>query len=158
MSASNKVDSSHKDEHQNRGVTGQEPAALLLDRWTLSKCTNNTYLAVGDGAKHIQTEYFPFTRPREERQAADIKDVLLADSSSKCEKLLSIYAPPAHPFQPGSSWYPWLFFLLLLPLSCLLYFLCFKMRKRRQFIPPARESVGDPGNVELQGMELRVQK
>ena len=111
-----------------------------------AKCTNNTYLAVGDGDKHIQTEYFPFTRQLEDDEIHQIQAVLGAKPSG-CEALLSIYAPSLPP-PPWPAWWPWLFLLLLLPLPCLGRWLWRRLpRKSQKQLPQAPPQ--DPGQVEL---------
>ncbi|CAE7518141.1 PUB50 [Symbiodinium microadriaticum] len=93
------TDSQHSDGEQNSGFVGEQPTQLLLDRWTLAKCMNHTYLAVGDGANHIQTEYFPFTRPLDNQVIEQLQHLLVGDlDKEECTELLDIYVLAADGF------------------------------------------------------------
>lgn len=49
----------HTGEVQNTGFVGVWPLDLLIDRWVKARRAGNTYLAIGDGVRHIETQYFP---------------------------------------------------------------------------------------------------
>jgi len=49
----------HTDEGWNHNAAGVWPLDLLIKRWRKARCHGSTYLAIGDGSRHIQTEYFP---------------------------------------------------------------------------------------------------
>jgi len=51
----------HEDERQNRLEADVWPLDLLIKRWRKARCRGSTYLAIGDGGHHIQSEYFPDT-------------------------------------------------------------------------------------------------
>lgn len=51
----------HEGERQNEMNRGVWPFDLLIWRWQKAHATGNTHLAVGDGLRHIQSEYFPDT-------------------------------------------------------------------------------------------------
>lgn len=153
-------DSQHSDGEQNSGFVGEQPTQLLLDRWTLAKCMNHTYLAVGDGANHIQTEYFPFTRPLDNHVIEQLQHLLVGDlDKEECTELLDIYAPEKLSLlQDLPPWLPWLLLLLLLPLSCLLCFLWPKLCKKRQLSSPAKLGRSAVAESNLQLSELRSQR
>jgi len=52
---------SHSGERQNTNAVGVPPLELLIKRWRKARWHGAAYLAIGDGARHIQTEYFPNT-------------------------------------------------------------------------------------------------
>lgn len=49
----------HVGEEQNVHEKGVWPLDLLIKRWIKARCHGNTYLAIGDGYRHAQTEYLP---------------------------------------------------------------------------------------------------
>jgi len=153
-------DSQHSHQQQNRGFVGEQPTQLLLDRWTLAKCTNHTYLAVGDGANHIQTEYFPFTRPLDIQVIEQIQSVFVGDlHKQECARLLEIYAPEKLSLlQSLPPWAPWLLLLLLLPLFCLIYFLRTKWCKKRALSSPAKLGRSAVAGSDVQLSQLRSQR
>jgi len=53
--------SSHVGEGQNVRYEGLWPMDLLIARWIKARSHRNAYLAIGDGFRHIQNEYFPST-------------------------------------------------------------------------------------------------
>ncbi|CAJ1446404.1 unnamed protein product [Effrenium voratum] len=65
----------HKGESQNCNVRGVWPLDVVILRWQKARAEGCTYLAVGDGCRHIQTEYFPSTRPIGK---ADVSKILAA--------------------------------------------------------------------------------
>jgi len=50
---------SHSGEAWNSQAAGIWPLDLLIRRWQKARCHGSAYLAIGDGLRHIQTEYFP---------------------------------------------------------------------------------------------------
>jgi len=50
---------SHAGENWNYEAAGIWPLDLLIRRWRKARCHGNAYLAIGDGLRHIQDEYFP---------------------------------------------------------------------------------------------------
>jgi hypothetical protein len=49
----------HKGERQNKLEKGVWPLDLLIKRWQKARCHGNSYLAIGDGYRHVQDEYLP---------------------------------------------------------------------------------------------------
>lgn len=49
----------HSGEWHNWQVVGLEPVQVLIGRWRKARCHGSTYLAIGDGHKRLQMEYFP---------------------------------------------------------------------------------------------------
>lgn len=49
---------SHVGENQNRFAVGVWPLDLVISRWQKARRHGNAYLAIGDGARLVQTEYF----------------------------------------------------------------------------------------------------
>eukprot|EP00443_Scrippsiella_acuminata_P042615 CAMPEP_0115275248 /NCGR_PEP_ID=MMETSP0270-20121206/56100_1 /TAXON_ID=71861 /ORGANISM="Scrippsiella trochoidea, Strain CCMP3099" /LENGTH=1165 /DNA_ID=CAMNT_0002691799 /DNA_START=95 /DNA_END=3592 /DNA_ORIENTATION=- len=59
-------DKNHEREIQNTGLSGEPPFRLMLKRWQRARRHGSAYLAVGDGHRHIQTEYFPYAKDMSE--------------------------------------------------------------------------------------------
>eukprot|EP00929_Paragymnodinium_shiwhaense_P103107 TRINITY_DN6639_c1_g1_i1.p1 TRINITY_DN6639_c1_g1~~TRINITY_DN6639_c1_g1_i1.p1 ORF type:complete len:335 (-),score=25.60 TRINITY_DN6639_c1_g1_i1:332-1336(-) len=51
----------HEGERQNMHARGRWPFDLIIDRWNKARQHRCTYLAIGDGCRHIRNEYFPNT-------------------------------------------------------------------------------------------------
>jgi len=49
----------HGEWWQEEDVKGKHPFELIVERWSHARCHGNTYLAVGDGNRHITTDYYP---------------------------------------------------------------------------------------------------
>jgi len=54
---------SHAGEDWNSEAAGIWPLDLLIRRWQKARCHGSAYLAIGDGLRHIQDEYFPDSLP-----------------------------------------------------------------------------------------------
>lgn len=66
----------HKEERQNKHAGGLSPLDLAVNRWKKATHRGSTYLAVGDGCRHIQTEYFPATAAIPEAHVLKIQATL----------------------------------------------------------------------------------
>mmetsp|Transcript_96579 Transcript_96579/g.249719 ORF Transcript_96579/g.249719 Transcript_96579/m.249719 type:complete len:432 (+) Transcript_96579:566-1861(+) len=66
----------HTGESQNQHAIMMKPVDLLIARWVKAKKAGNTYLAIGDGARRIQTEYFPDTAALTEAEVTNIQNSL----------------------------------------------------------------------------------
>merc|ERR1712039_138975 len=87
----------------NSGAKGTWPLDLIIQRWQKARCYGSSYLAVGDGAHHIQTEYFPDTTPINEADIDKIRDHVF---STPCSMQLPTWCRG----QNHNS-YPWFFWL-----------------------------------------------
>jgi len=74
----------HDGEGQNRLQQGVWPLDLLVARWQQARCRRSAYLAIGDGLRHIQSEYFPDTAEVSEADVAKIRDSVFA-APPRCE-------------------------------------------------------------------------
>jgi len=52
-------DKDHKGEWWQKDAKGKHPFELIVNRWSHARCHGSTYLAVGDGNRHITTDYYP---------------------------------------------------------------------------------------------------
>jgi len=64
----------HTGEEWNRAAEGIWPLDLLILRWLKARCHGSTYLAIGDGSRHIQDEYFPDSVTITEHDVHKIRD------------------------------------------------------------------------------------
>jgi hypothetical protein len=55
------ADALHQGESQNEAEVGVRPLDLLVRRWRKTRCRSSAYVAVGDGARHVQSNYLPDT-------------------------------------------------------------------------------------------------
>lgn len=74
----------HDGEGHNRLQKAVWPLDLLIARWQQARCGRSTYLAIGDGFRHIQGEYFPDTVEVSEDDVAKIRDSVF-DAPPACE-------------------------------------------------------------------------
>jgi len=65
---------SHSRESWNSAAAGIWPLDLLIRRWQKARCHGCAYLAIGDGLRHIQDEYFPNSLPITSADVTKIKE------------------------------------------------------------------------------------
>lgn len=65
----------HTGERQNSEAVGMAPFDLLLERWQLAQAAGNAYLAVGDGTRYLQYEYFPDTASLTDEELAKLRQL-----------------------------------------------------------------------------------
>jgi len=63
----------HVGEWQNQAAVGIWPFDLMIMRWQKARKTGNAYLAVGDGIRHIETQYFPANAPISKADVAKLR-------------------------------------------------------------------------------------
>jgi len=85
-------------QRQNNLQQGQWPLDLIIARWQKARCHRSTYLAIGDGFRHIQNEYFPDTAAVNSKDAAKIRDRVFV-SPPACEAI-----GPPRPLLPEWGW------------------------------------------------------
>jgi len=61
-------DEEHEGEWWQEDAKGKHPFELIVNRWSTARCHGNTYLAVGDGNRHIVTDYYPDAKEMTEEE------------------------------------------------------------------------------------------
>lgn len=77
------ADALHQGESQNEAEVGVRPRDLLVRRWRKTRCRGSAYVAVGDGARHVQSNYLPDTASISYADLAQIHDSVF--SGSPCD-------------------------------------------------------------------------
>jgi len=85
----------HTGEWQNQGSVGIWPFDLLIMRWNQARSTGNAYLAIGDGIRHIDTQYFPANSPMSDEDVAKVRTKVFNLPTSPSDFETSLGAPAA---------------------------------------------------------------
>lgn len=72
-------DADHEGESQNENAVGTWPLDLLISRWQKTRCHGSAYIAIGDGARHVQSDYLPDTAAISFKDVTKIRDSVFAD-------------------------------------------------------------------------------
>jgi hypothetical protein len=67
-------DKDHEGEWWQEDQKGRHPFDLVIERWGTARCHGDTYLAIGDGHKHVTTDYYPDAKELSEEEIAIIVD------------------------------------------------------------------------------------
>jgi hypothetical protein len=92
----------HRGESQNRLEKGVWPLDLMIKRWKKARCHGSTYLAIGDGFRHIQGEYLPDTAQISDNDITKIRQEVF---SPHCESHTE-EQPQQPPSGPGPASQP----------------------------------------------------
>jgi len=102
---------SHAGEDWNKNAKGIWPIDLLILRWQKSRCHASAYLAIGDGSRHIQDEYFPNAALMNEKDVTKVRNQVF--------RACTFHNKTPKPYHQNSSSWPWVLF------SCLVGILSF---------------------------------
>jgi hypothetical protein len=126
----------HDGEDWNKNAKGIWPMDLMILRWQKSRCHASAYLAIGDGSRHIQDEYFPDSLFMDEKDVTKVRNQVF--------RTCSFHKKTPIPYQGFPSW-PWVLF------TCLVGILSFVAGRYSEYIVKLGSMYGLPLGRQLSG-------
>jgi len=92
----------HTDETWNSLVVGMTPFEVLKMRWLKAKNYNSSYLAVGDGLRRLQNDFYPNSVPLTDDEVEIIRTKITCQPCGITTSTTTA-APPLLPFHDGNA-------------------------------------------------------